>query len=175
MATRGIDFATLSLKDALDLALLIEEEARDRYEELAEQLEVHHTPDAAVFFRKMVRIEELHRSELEKRRNELFPKAARTVSRAMLFDVEAPDYDLARADMPLRTALEAAMSSEVKAHEFFVAALPQLKNAEVKALFLELSAEELEHQKWVKLELDRAPATSSSDSKFDDSDEPVAH
>jgi rubrerythrin len=164
MVTRGIDFAALSLKDALDLALLVEEESRDRYEVLADQLEANHAPDAAGFFRRMVRVEELHRSELERRRNELFPRAARTVSRAMLFDVEAPGSDVARADLTVRGALEAALASEVTAHEFFVAALPQLVNADVKALFLELSAEELEHQQWVKLELDRAPAAGRGDS-----------
>jgi rubrerythrin len=158
MVTRGIDFATLSLKDALDLALLIEQEARDRYEELADQLDAHHAPEAAGFFRKMVRIEELHRTELESRRHELFPRAASTVSRAMLFDVEAPDAGRVHAGMSVRAALEVALDSEKKAHEFFVAALPQLTNADVKALFLELSAEELEHQQWVQLELDRAPA-----------------
>ena len=48
MATlMGIDFAALSLKDALDLAVLIEEEAKERYEDLAEQMELHHTPEAA--------------------------------------------------------------------------------------------------------------------------------
>ena len=36
MATlMGIDFAALSLKDALALAVLIEEEAKERYEDLA--------------------------------------------------------------------------------------------------------------------------------------------
>ena len=37
MATRGIDFRALSLKDALDLAVLIEQEAEERYEEFAAQ------------------------------------------------------------------------------------------------------------------------------------------
>ena len=173
MATQGIDFAALSLKDALDLALLIEEEARDRYDELAAQLEAHHTPEAAGFFRKMVRIEELHRAELEKRRVELFKAAPRTVTRNMLFDVEAPEYDVARADMTVRQALEAAMQSETKAHDFFDAAIPELKDAEVKKLFEELREEEKEHQKWVRLELERAPISLGAG--FDDSDEPVAH
>lgn len=46
MATSGIDFATLSTQDALDLAILIEEEAEERYREFAHHMEVHHTPDA---------------------------------------------------------------------------------------------------------------------------------
>ena len=31
MAIQGIDFANLSLKDALDLAILVEDEAQERY------------------------------------------------------------------------------------------------------------------------------------------------
>src|SRR5206468_1401602 len=60
----GIDFAALSLKDALDLAVLIEEEAKERYEDLAEQMELHHTPEAARFFRFMASNEEKHHAEL---------------------------------------------------------------------------------------------------------------
>ena len=48
-----IDFSKLSLQDALDLAILIEEEAKDRYQEFVDQLELHHTPQAASFFRFM--------------------------------------------------------------------------------------------------------------------------
>ena len=41
MATRGIDFQTLSLMDALDLAILIEDEAQERYEDFAAQMDQH--------------------------------------------------------------------------------------------------------------------------------------
>lgn len=172
MPTQGIDYQKLTLKDALDLAVLIEEEARDRYQELAEQLETHHTPEAALFFRKMVRVEEIHRSQLAKRRETHFADQPRTVTRAMIFDIEAPEYDEVRADMTVHAALEAAMHSEKKAHDFFARALPEVQNPDVKALFAELRDEELEHQRWVQLELDRAPRESNP--AFDDSDDPVA-
>jgi rubrerythrin len=174
VAIQGIDIDNLSLKDALDLATLIEEEARDRYEELAEQMQVHHTPGAEAFFRKMVRIEDKHRVELEKRRHELFGSAARRVNRSMIFDIEAPEYDLVRQGMTARDAFAAAMSSEVKAHDFFVAALPRVKNPQVKALFEELRDEEIEHKQWVQAEIDRLPPAPSTP-EDDVSDEPVAH
>ena len=66
-STRGIDFATLTLKDALDLAIRIEEEAYERYGELADQMDLHDTPDAAHFFRFMMANEEKHRAELTER------------------------------------------------------------------------------------------------------------
>lgn len=173
MATKGIDFTTLTLMDALDLAVLIEEEARDRYAELADQMEVHHTADAGAFFRKMVRVEEVHRSELARRRKDMFGDAPVKVARTMIFDVEAPDYDVARANMTPFQALEAAMASEVKAHDFFAAAVPRVKDLDVRALFEELREEELEHQGWLKVEMDNRPATK--DVPGDVEDEPVAH
>ena len=173
MTVQGIDYEHLSLKDALDLATLIEEEARDRYEELAEQMLVHHTSVPETFFRKMVRVEEMHRAELHKRRVELFGSAPGRVTREMIFDVEAPEYDEVRQGMSPREALSAAMRSEVKAHDFFVAAIPRIKNAEVRALFEELRDEEIEHQKWVQAELDRLPQTAEITD--DVGDEPVAH
>ena len=155
--TPGIDFAVLTLKDALDLAVLIEEEARDRYEELAAQLVLHRTPGAAAFFAKMVRIEELHRKQLLEARTKSFGDQPVTVRREMIFDVEAPDYDEVRSDMTTREALETALRSEQKAHRFFVSVLSHVQNPEVRKLFEELRDEEVEHQELVKKELSRLP------------------
>jgi erythrin-vacuolar iron transport family protein len=170
MGTIGIDYPSLSLQDALDLAVLIEEEARDRYLELAEQLEAHHTPGASVFFRRMVHVEEKHRKELEARRRSFFGTAAVRVTRAQLFDVEAPEYDVARAGMTVAAALQAALESEAKAHDFFAAALPQLKDPAVQALFAELREEEEQHGQWIRREMEK-PA--EADVPGDPSDEPV--
>jgi rubrerythrin len=171
--TRGIDFRSLRLIDALDLAVLIEEEARDRYEEFAEQMDSHHTPEAAAFFRFMSRNEEKHRAELADRRAQLFPDAPRRVGRAMLFDVEAPEYDEARAAMTARQALQAALRSEGKAFDFFDHALPQVTDAGVRELFAELRTEELAHQDLVQRELDRLPPEAEFEAG-EWEDEPVA-
>jgi erythrin-vacuolar iron transport family protein len=173
MAIQGIDFANLSLKDALDLAILVEDEAQERYEEFAEQMDQHRTPQAAQFFRYMVENEAKHGRELQSRRVQRFGDAPRAVTRAMIFDIEAPDYDAARAFMSPRKAMEAALASEVKAHAFFVAALPALNDAEVRTLFEELRDEEVEHQDLVKAELAKLPPDSNlSDEDF--VDEPAA-
>ena len=172
MATR-IDFASLSLMDALDLAILIEDEAKERYEEFAAQMEQHRTPAAATFFRLMAHNEAKHGQELADRRGQLFGGLTPTVTRAMIFDVEAPDYDEARAFMSPRQAMKAALASEIKAHAFFVSALPALKDAEVRALFEELRDEEVQHQTLVKAELAKLPPDSGlSDEDF--VDEPAA-
>jgi rubrerythrin len=170
--TSGIDFGTLSLRDALDLAILIEEEACERYEELADQMDTHHTPEAARFFRFMAENEEKHRRVLATRRCERFGDASTAVTRAMLFDVEAPDYDEARAFMSARAALETALRSEKKAHAFFVAALLHVEDPEVRALFDELRREEIEHQSLIRRQLaELPPETDLSGDDF--SDDPV--
>jgi len=45
-----------------------------------------------------------------------------------LWDVEAPDYDRARAFMTARQAMQAALRSEEKAHAFLRAALPHFED-----------------------------------------------
>jgi len=169
----AIDFAKLSLMDALDLAILVEDEAQERYEEFAEQMDQHRTPEAAKFFRYMVENEAKHGRELLARRTHRFGDAPKAVTRAMIFDIEAPDYDAARAFMTPRKAMEAALASEIKAHAFFVSALPALKDLDVRALFEELRDEEIEHQHLVKIELAKLPPDNVvSDEDFVDEPAP---
>lgn len=168
-----IDFATLSLQDALDLAILIEDEAKERYEEFADNLTVHHTPDAAQFFTTMAGNEAKHGADLLERRRALFQDAPARVSRDMLWDVEAPGYDQPRMFMTVREAMEVALESEVKAYSFFDAALEFVENPEVRRLFEELRGEEVEHQDMVKAIMTRLPDDDSAASAGFDADEPV--
>src|SRR5512141_1486793 len=125
---KALDYASLSLMDALDLAILVEEEAQERYEEFAQQMSLHHTPEAAKFFLLMEQNEARHRVVLSARRKKLFGAAPRRVNRAMLWDVEAPEYDGARAFMTLRQALKVVMAAETKAHDFFDTNLKYITN-----------------------------------------------
>ena len=62
--TKTLDLTGLDLRDALDLGSLVEEEAKERYEELAAQMENQHTLEAAAFFHLMVKNEARHGEEL---------------------------------------------------------------------------------------------------------------
>ena len=170
--TRSIDLANISLRDALDLAVLVEEEAKDRYGEFADQMELHHNPEAARFFRFMLAIEAKRESRLAERRRGLFGDEPRAVTREMIFDIEAPEYDEVRANMTLRQALDASLRAETKAFEFFDAAVAQVKDDEVRKLFTELRKDELEHQELVKKELAKLPP--SGPEGYGEEDEPVA-
>ncbi len=157
MSTFGLDLAHLSLVEALDLAILVEEEAQDRYEEFADQMDLHRTPEAARFFRFMAENEGKHGRALINRRTRLFGSAPQSFSRSVIIDVEAPEYDEARAFMSPRQAMQAALKSEQKARIFFADALPGIQDSDVKALFQELRDEEVEHEDLVRAEMAKLP------------------
>ncbi len=174
MAIPTLDFGELSLRDALDLAVLIEEESKERYEELANQMLIHRNLEAERFFWKMVQIELTHERKLSFRRKRLFHHEPVRVTRAMLFDVEAPEYDQVRATMSVREALGVALSAEKKAYAFFETTLPAVKDPQARELFTELRNEELEHCGMVEAELARLPPEPMMTTD-DFADEPVAH
>lgn len=161
--TRNLDPSRLTLKDALDLAILIEDEARDRYEEFAHQMEIHHTEEAASFFRFMAVNEARHGSELRERRLRLFGDEPTTVDPDSGYEVEAPEYQEARAFMSVREAMEVALAAERKAWAFFDAALREISDPEVRQLFEELREEEVEHQEMVLEQLGKLPEAPEAD------------
>jgi len=169
-----IDFSNLDLRDTLDLAIAIEEEAKERYDEFAEQLDAHHTPEVAKFFRFMSANEVKHAEVLAAQRAELFGNEPSTADTSVLFDIEAPDYDGARAFMSINDALETALSSEIKAYEFYHQALPSVSDESVKALFVRLRDQEVNHQEMIKEIMAKVPEMDTFDPD-DFVDPPTAH
>ncbi len=168
MSLAGIDVTRLLLRDALDIAILIEEEARDRYRELAAQLLLHHTPKAAAWFERMSRIEERHRQALASRRAQQFGNEPSVISRQLILEVEAPAYDEARAFMTVGEALQTALRAETRAYEFYRDATAAVTDRSVAALFVELRDEELEHQQMVRTELAALPPETGTGDAYAD-------
>ncbi len=168
-----IDFTTLNLRDTLDLAIAIEEEAKERYDEFADQLEAHHTPEVAKFFRFMSDNEVKHAEVLTTQRVELFGDEPTTADTSMIYDIEAPDYDGARAFMSINDALEVALNAEIKAYEFYHDALPSVTDENVNKLFVRLRDEEVQHQKMIKEIMAKVPDMDAFD-PADFADEPTA-
>jgi rubrerythrin len=164
------DFAKLSLMDALDLAILVEEEARERYEEFSRVVGGRYKGDAADMFRLMASYEQKHGAELAARRAELFGDAPRNLTRDSLYEIEAPDRNKPRVFMSARQAMEVALDSEEKAAMFFAEAVKHVTNADVKTLFTELHKEEVQHQALVRERLSALPPGSDLDE--DEADEP---
>jgi rubrerythrin len=74
--------------------------------------------------------------------------------------------------MTARQAMDVALACEVKAFDYFDAALAHVQDPEVRTLFEELRAEEAEHQALVKAVMARIPADDPTGQAFD-ADEPV--
>lgn len=143
MSTR-LDLSKLSLMDALDLASLIELEAKKRYEEFADSLGTR-GDDAGAVFRSMAANEIKHCEEIAERRVKLFGNQPAKVRIDDIFDVEAPDSGEVRWNMSTLKAYQLALYSEQKAHAFYDEALAYVTQPDVKALFEELREEEAEH------------------------------
>ncbi len=171
MATQ-LNLSKLSLRDALDLAVIIEDQAKERYEELAAQMDGHHTMEAAEFFRFMVANEAKHGDELRRQRQKMFGNQPVEVDEQMVPQVESPDYDEVRAFMSARQALNVALVAETRAYEFFVEAIAHVKDRDVRKLFAELRDEEVEHKQLVQAQLDKLPPNGKGDTD-DYVDEPV--
>jgi rubrerythrin len=144
MSTR-LDLSKLTLMDALDLAALIELEAKTRYTEFADSLGSRGADDAGAVFRSMAVNEEKHCEEIAERRLALFGDTPLKVTLNDIFDVEAPDMGEVRWNMSALKAYQLALYSEQKAFGFYDEALVYVYQPDVRALFEELREEEAEH------------------------------
>jgi rubrerythrin len=170
METHGIDSRALTLQDALDLAILIEEEAQRRYEWFTQEVGDRYPGDAADMFRMMSGAEAKHAARLVERRRAAFGDAPRHVSIDELEDVEAPDRGAPRVFMSARQAMQVALEAEEKAYDFYDAAMKEVKDPHVQKLFAELRDEETHHQELVRQRMARLP--SGPDVEEDEVDEP---
>lgn len=166
--TIQLDISTLNLQDALDLAVLIEKEAEERYLFFVSQLGERYRDDAADFFSMMARNEQRHGTKLAEKRHSLFGNAPSRVTADMIENIEAPHTGKPRPFMSPRHALEVAMESEVKAYEFFDQALAGIQDPAVRKLFEELRDEEAEHQRLVNEQKAKYPDTLEPDLDPDD-------
>ncbi len=165
----SLDLSKLSLMDALDFAILIEEEARQRYEMFASQLS---GSDAGSFFASMAKNEAKHGTEILERRMALFGKAPMKLKLHDLYDVEAPEMGAPRRGMSTVQAFELGLAAEKKAYDFYDIALPGITDPDVRTLFTELRDEELEHVEMLKKAMAKLPARASIETENDPDDAP---
>ena len=165
----SLDLSKLSLMDALDLATLIEEEARQRYEMFASQLS---GSGAGTFFASMAENEAKHGTELLERRMALFGKVPMKLKLVDLYDVEAPEMGAVSRGMSTVQAFELGLEAEQKAYDFYDMALPGVTDPEIRALFTELRDEEAEHVEMLREAMAKLPASASIETENDPDDAP---
>ena len=166
----SLDLSKLSLMDALDLATLIEEEARQRYEMFASQFA--RTGGAGSFFASMAENEAKHGTEILARRVALFGKVPMKLKLVDLYDVEAPEMGAPRRGMSTVQAFEIGLAAEKKAYDFYDMALPGITDPEIKTLFTELRDEESEHVEMLREAMAKLPPAASVETENDPNDAP---
>jgi len=165
-----VDLSKLTLMDALDLAILIEIEAFQRYTLFAEQIGRRLSSDTGAVFQSMAANEKKHRDQLVERRLALFGETPPKVKLDDIFDVEAPDVGVPRWNMSQLKAFQLALASEKKAFAFYDEALPSVKQPDVKALFEELRDEETEHVRMIETIIANLPPSAAIDLEDEDAE-----
>lgn len=153
-------------------AIALETESAERFDELADALEIHFNTSVVGLFRKMAHFSRLHRQDVEQAAVGIdLPHFAPWDFRWP--DAEAPEtvtHEETRYQMTPRQALEAARSSEERGQAFYAEIAEKATDPEVRKLAAEFAAEEAEHvamlSQWLSTTEDIHP------SLLDDPDSP---
>jgi rubrerythrin len=153
-------------------ALAIEEEATERYNLLADQMDVHNNKEIAAIFRKMALIEAEHRNEIARRAGD-----ALVAGRPASFNwtgpdgPEAIDFEEVHYLMTPHRALMLARFNEERAVKYFDAIAAAATDPQIAAFAAEMAADERDHVIWVDQWLEQlAPEEPGWD---EDPDPPV--
>ena len=154
-AARAVAARSGAYADFMVQAYAMENDARDRYTEFADLMEVHNNTEVAQLFRKLARIEGLHADKIMKEMGWRKPPPA--AEAWMWRQSEAPESvpsgELHYLMQPYH-ALELALQSEQRAASFFSGITRSTAPADVKRIAREMAAEERDHvrliQDWLK-------------------------
>jgi rubrerythrin len=144
-----------TLPEFLAHAVALEQEAADRYLELADMMEAHRNDQVAEVFRSMTRYSEMHRDEIKIRVGKVeLPQLKswefRWRSPPEVGGEEGFDYM-----MEPYNALRYARANEERARDYYRSVAEQASDAEVQRLAAAFAVEETEHvaalDKWIAL------------------------
>ncbi len=144
--------AIKTLKEILDQAIQNEDEANRFYSEAANTV---NDPSAKVLLNEFAEIELKHKTVLQDFDLSTVDEEHHTVKEA--HDLHLSDYLLDKEitpDSSIQDIMIHAMKREQKAYEFYEKMLTVVTSIEVKNLFEELAAEELEHKQKIETEYD---------------------
>jgi len=142
--------------DRLDVLLahaqVLETEAMERYQDLAEQMEVHHNHDVAKLFRKMAHVESIHVQKIIERAGDI------TLPQIHPWDYQWPDEEAPEVIsdddihylMTPHHALMLALKAEQRALDFFTHVVENLSDGPVRDMAEQLRVEETEHVALIK-------------------------
>ncbi len=142
-------------------AVALEDESAERYEDLADNMEMHHNPEVAELFRKMAHYSRLHRQEavgLAERETggllDLNPWEFQWQGRE---SPESGDIDATHYLMTPYHALSLALDAERRARDFYADVAARTTNERVRELAHGFAGEEAEHATILEQWLQRYP------------------
>lgn len=165
----------VSVDELLAFALAIEQEAAERYAELADQMEVHNNSEVAELFHKLAAIEAKHIANVNTM------SEGRKLPPISLWyspweDAESPEalaHDEAHYLMTPYHALSLALKGERRAASFFARMAETAQDAEVRRMASRLREEEQQHAALLEEWLGRYPAPVEG--WDEDHDPPATH
>jgi rubrerythrin len=136
-------------------AITLEEEAAERFDEMADALEIHNNPKVARAFRTLAGFGRKHAEEIIALAKDYeLPNIAPWDFE--WDDPESPEtagMDAVHYLMNTAHALEIALANELRAHDFYHRISTDTRDAEIKRLAADFALEEKEHvallQQWI--------------------------
>lgn len=151
----------MTTKVALFLAhaLAMENEAADRYDELADSMEVHNNGEVAELFRQMAKFSRLHGASVaERTKGHDLPKLMSWQYRWNTPEPpEVGTTEVAHYMMTPWHALTFALENEIKGQKYYADQAEGSDDSEVRALAAEMAAEEAEHVEELENWIARTP------------------
>lgn len=167
------DLGGMSIGEFLARARAMEIEARERYEELADQMEVHNNPEVAKLFRRLAEIEGKHAQHFDERaaEEEMPDIPPWKLDWPGLEAPETASADEAHYMMTPHQALGLALAAEQRAHAFFAELARSAVDPRIREMAREFADEEREHVVLVERWLGQFPEPEPG--WDDDPDPPV--
>jgi len=142
-----------SLPEFLAHAVAMEEEAAERYLELADMMESHRNDEVSAVFRDMHRFSIMHRDSIRKRIGAIELPQLKSWQYRWRTPPEMGDEDAFDYMMEAYNALQYARANELRAMEYYRSVAGQTDDPELKRLASEFAQEEAEHvealDKWL--------------------------
>jgi len=142
-----------TLPEFLAHAIAMEQEAADRYLELADMMEAHHNDAVSTVFRDMCRYSEMHRDSIRERVGAIELPKLRSWEYRWRTPPEVGGEEGFDYLMEPYHALRYARENETRAEQFYRSVAVQAQDAELRRLAKEFADEEKEHvaalDKWI--------------------------
>ncbi|MDH5749403.1 MAG: ferritin family protein [Rhodospirillales bacterium] len=152
-----------TVEELLAHALALEQEAAERYRDLADQMDVHNNPEVSELFARMSSVEKIHVDSIKKRAKGMdLPHIPPWEYKWLDFEPPemVPETDVHYLMTPYH-ALSLALTAEERGYDFYMHVTKVVKDESALALATELAEEEREHVELMKKWLAKYPKPDS--------------